>query len=74
LAAAVGVPMFAPVPLANARINFDQRGGGNPGGVYALYVGNTNAPDVGYRALILLPSGSVQIWQADGQGNWRFLK
>jgi type II secretory pathway pseudopilin PulG len=74
LAAAVGAQTLTTPPLANATINFDQRGAGNVNAVYALYIANSNALDIGYRALILFPSGSIQIWQADGQGNWRFLK
>jgi Tfp pilus assembly protein FimT len=74
LAAAVGAQTLTTFQLANATINFDQRGAGNINAVYALYIANSNAPEVGYRALILFPSGSIQIWQADGQGNWRFLK
>jgi Tfp pilus assembly protein FimT len=74
LAAAVGTQTLTTFQLANATINFDQRGAGNVNAVYALYIANSNALDIGYRALILFPSGSLQIWQADGQGNWRFLK
>jgi Tfp pilus assembly protein FimT len=74
LAAAVGAQTLTTFQLANATINFDQRGAGNINAVYALYIANSNALDIGYRALILFPSGSIQIWQADGQGNWRFLK
>jgi Tfp pilus assembly protein FimT len=74
LTAAVGVQTLTAVPLANAPINFDQRGAVNPAAVSALYIGNTSATGAGYRAVILFPSGSIQIWQADGQGNWRFLK
>jgi type II secretory pathway pseudopilin PulG len=74
LAAAVGAQTLTTPPLANATINFDQRGAGNVNAVYSLYIANSNALDIGYRALILFPSGSIQIWQADGQGNWRFLK
>lgn len=76
LAAALNVSTLTNVSLSNATFKFDQRGAVNPGAVaiYALYIGNTNALDAGYRAVILFPSGSIQIWQADGQGNWRFLK
>lgn len=74
LTAAVGVPALANVSLSNASMGFDQRGAGDPNSVYALYVTNTNSPDAGYRAVILFPSGSLQTWQADAQGNWVFLK
>lgn len=75
LTAALNVPTLTNVSLSNTAIKFDQRGAVNPGAaVYALYVGNRNTTDAGYRAVILFPSGSMQTWQADGQGNWRFLK
>jgi prepilin-type N-terminal cleavage/methylation domain-containing protein len=74
LTAAVGVPTLTNVSVSNATLGFDQRGAGDPNSVYALYIGNTNATDAGYRAVILFPSGSLQTWQADPQGNWRFLK
>lgn len=74
LTAAVGVPTLTSVSVSNATLGFDQRGAGDPNSVYALYIGNINAPDAGYRAVILFPSGSLQTWQADPQGNWRFLK
>jgi len=73
LATAAGAQLTT-LPLALTAINFDQRGAGNVNAVYALYIANSNALDIGYRALIMFPSGSIQIWQADGQGNWRFLK
>jgi type IV fimbrial biogenesis protein FimT len=72
--AAVGVPALTNVSVSNATLGFDQRGAGDPNSVYALYIGNVNAPAAGYRAVILFPSGSVQTWQADPQGNWHFLK
>ena len=67
LLAAVGVPAFA---TSNA-IKFDRRGAVNPAQVYAFYLSNLNDTSVGARAVILLPSGSVQIWKADSLGNWQ---
>ncbi len=74
LTAAVGVSTLTNVSLSNATLGFDQRGAGSPNSVYALYIANISAPDAGYRAVILFPSGSLQTWQADAQGNWHFLK
>jgi Tfp pilus assembly protein FimT len=74
LPAAVGVSTLTNVSVSSATLGFDQRGAGDPNSVYALYIGNINAPGAGYRAVILFPSGSVQTWQADPQGNWNFLK
>jgi prepilin-type N-terminal cleavage/methylation domain-containing protein len=72
LAAAAGVPALATVPLANGPITFDRRGAVNPAApqVYAFYLANLNDASIGARAVILLPSGSIQIWKADSLGNW----
>ncbi len=70
LPAAVGVPALATVPLANGAVTFDRRGALNPAQVYAFYLSNLNDPSVGARAVILLPSGSIQVWKADSLGNW----
>jgi hypothetical protein len=29
------------------------------------------APEAGYRAVLLLPAGSVQMWNSDASGNWQ---
>jgi prepilin-type N-terminal cleavage/methylation domain-containing protein len=72
LPAAAGVPALATVPLANGFITFDRRGAIIPAQaqVYAFYLSNLGDPSVGARAVILLPSGSIQIWKADSAGNW----
>jgi len=73
LAAAVGVATLTNVPLANGAIAFDNRGAITPASVSVLYIGNLALPNLGYRAVVLLPSGSVQIWSADASGNWQQL-
>lgn len=59
----------------NTNVIFDHRGAlYYPGGVteaYAYYLGNPNDPSSGYRAIIVLPSGSVQVWTASSAGNWQ---
>jgi prepilin-type N-terminal cleavage/methylation domain-containing protein len=70
LPAAANVPALATVPLANGFVTFDRRGAVNPAQVYAFYLSNLNDTSVGARAVILLPSGSIQIWKADSLGNW----
>jgi prepilin-type N-terminal cleavage/methylation domain-containing protein len=57
-------------------VTFDARGAIRTGGlvsssVYVFYLGNTTNPDFGYRAVILLPSGSTQIWTAPNGGTWQ---
>ncbi len=73
LAASVGVPAVAYLSATNSAVTFDQRGATNPPAVSALLVGNTGVPGLGSRAVVLLPSGSVQVWSADSAGNWHLL-
>ena len=72
LAAAIGVPVLTATPLNGVVDRFDGRGAANPAApaVYVLYVGNTAIPTAGYRAVVLMPSGSIQVWSADSAGNW----
>ena len=67
LVAAAGLGPLTPLPAATG---FDKRGALNPPAVYVAYVGNTVTPNPGYRAVILLPSGSIQLWSSDSAGNW----
>ena len=57
-------------------VTFDARGAIRVGGavsssVFVFYVGNATNPEYGYRAVILLPSGAVQIWTAPNGGTWQ---
>lgn len=72
LAALIGVPVLTATSPVNGVDTFDGRGAANPAapGVFVLYVGNTAIPAVGYRAVVLMPSGSIQVWSADRAGNW----
>jgi prepilin-type N-terminal cleavage/methylation domain-containing protein len=56
---------------SNASIPYDQRGVINASAVYALYIGNANDPNSGYRAIITMPSGAVQVWTSSSAGNWQ---
>jgi len=38
--------------------------------VNVLYVGYPNNPNWGYRAVVILPSGSVQVWSPNRTGSW----
>jgi type II secretory pathway pseudopilin PulG len=69
-----------PIPLSgnNCSVTFDARGavrqaigGALAGSPYVFYVGNANDTDSGYRAVVLLPSGSTQTWTAPAGGPWR---
>ncbi len=51
---------------------FDARGAVvPPTGVTAFYLASANAPEAGFRAVLLLPAGSIQIWTGDNAGNWQ---
>jgi type II secretory pathway pseudopilin PulG len=57
-------------------VTFDARGAIRVGGtvsasIFVFYVGSTADPEFGYRAVILLPSGSTQIWTAPNGGAWQ---
>jgi len=49
---------------------FDARGAVSPLEGYVLYIGGINDPDTSYRAIVLLPSGSTQVWSAPAGGPW----
>ena len=75
---AVGGGTLTTLSGANGAVTFDARGAirqsiGGPVAnvVYLFYVGNATDPDCGYRAVVLLPSGGVQIWTAPQGGSWR---
>lgn len=73
LAALIGVPVLTATSPVNGVDTFDGRGAANPAapGVFVLYVGNTALPAIGYRAVVLMPSGAIQVWTADSAGAWR---
>jgi prepilin-type N-terminal cleavage/methylation domain-containing protein len=56
---------------SNTSVTYDQRGVINAQAVYALYIGNANDPNSGYRAIITMPSGAVQVWTSSSAGNWQ---
>ena len=75
---ALGVSSLNTVSGGNSSITFDARGAVRAsigatvsGNVYVFYIGSANDPDPGYRAVILLPSGSTQIWTAPQAGPWQ---
>jgi Tfp pilus assembly protein FimT len=75
LATAIGVATTTPVDPSNGRIKFDPRGAVNPPAVYVIYVGNLSASNGGFRAVVVMPSGAVQVWTyAGGASNvWQQL-
>jgi len=56
---------------AVGAVTFDARGAVSPLAVDVWYLGSTSNPEFGYRAVVLLPSGAVQIWTAPAGGTWQ---
>jgi prepilin-type N-terminal cleavage/methylation domain-containing protein len=75
IASAVGpIATVTPSPTGSATL-FDQRGAVSPPtDVNVFYLASTVAPDAGFRAVFLLPAGSIQIWTATATGNWQQLR
>ena len=70
-----GVTPNTPSPTSGV-ITFDARGAvtlssGNVFYVNVFYLSSAIAPDAGYRAVLLMPAGSIQIWTADASGYWQ---
>lgn len=75
LATAIGTNVtLVPVSTTAGTYTFDARGAVTPASVYVAYVTNSAMPALGYRAVVLLPSGSMQIWTGDTSGTWRLLE
>lgn len=62
---------LTPLSSASNSVPFDARGAVSPLAAYVLYLGSAANPEFGYRAVILLPSGTTQIWTAPNGGTWR---
>jgi type IV fimbrial biogenesis protein FimT len=56
---------------APGAVAFDARGAVSPLETDVWYLGSAANPEFGYRAVILLPSGAVQIWTAQAGGTWQ---
>ena len=54
----------------NMTVAFDSRGAVSPAKVTIFYLASTVIPDAGYRAVLLMPTGSIQIYSGDTAGNW----
>jgi hypothetical protein len=67
LAAAANIPTLTAISPSGDAVKFDQRGAvvASPPAVYVYFVGNTSDSG-GFRAVIVLPSGSVQVWTYAG--------
>jgi prepilin-type N-terminal cleavage/methylation domain-containing protein len=70
--AGVGAVVTSPLPTGSF-VQFDARGATSPPSVNVFYLTGSSA-DAGYRAVLLLPAGSIQIWTGDAAGNWQQLR
>jgi Tfp pilus assembly protein FimT len=72
IANAVGTVSTAFPSPAGSTIMFDARGALTPPtSVDVFYLASTVAPDAGFRSVLLMPAGSIQIWTSDTTGNWQ---
>ena|ERR1700676_3924266 len=67
-----GAGVTSPSPTSSS-VKFDARGATNPPQVNVFYLSGSSA-DAGYRAVLLMPAGSIQIWTGDASGNWQQLR
>lgn len=82
IVAALGVasPSLNVLSPGNATVWYDQRGArafglppsftGAPT-VDIFYLGNPNIPDLQFRAIVLTPAGTVQVWAAAPGSTWQ---
>jgi type II secretory pathway pseudopilin PulG len=75
---ALGGASLSTLSGSAGSVTFDARGAIRAGingpvssSTYVFYIGSLTNPEFGYRAVILLPSGSTQIWSAPNGGAWQ---
>ena len=75
-AANLGATVPVGMPPDGATVPFDARGALMSGTVDVFYLNSPDAPDAGFRAVLMMPAGSIQIWTADttSSGNWQQLR
>jgi hypothetical protein len=69
-----GSPALNVLSPGNSSVTYDQRGARKFAGapkVDVFYLGNPNISDLGFSAIVLLPSGTVQVWNAGPGGTWQ---
>jgi prepilin-type N-terminal cleavage/methylation domain-containing protein len=69
-----GSPSLNVLSPGNTSVTYDQRGARKFSGaptVDVFYLGNTSISDLGFRAIVLTPSGMVQVWTAGIGGPWQ---
>jgi len=73
-AAALGATAPTAVSPSGSTVQFDARGAVTSGNVTVVYLNAPGSPESGYRAVLLMPAGSIQIWTGDSSGNWQQMR
>jgi len=73
-AAALGATAPTAVSPSGSTVQFDARGAVTSGKVSVVYLNAPGSPESGYRAVLLMPAGSIQIWTGDSSGNWQQMR
>jgi len=73
-AAALGATTPTAVSPSGSTVQFDARGAVTTGNVTVVYLNAPGSPESGYRAVLLMPAGSIQIWTGDSSGNWQQMR
>jgi type II secretory pathway pseudopilin PulG len=76
ISAALGGASLTTKSGSGGFVTFDARGAIRVGGaistsVFIFYLGSVADPEFGYRAVVLLPTGSTQVWTAQAGGTWQ---
>jgi len=76
LAAAINSGANREPSASSSSVTFDARGATtNPLlTVNVVYLSSAVTPEAGYRAVLLMPAGGIQIWTSDQSGNWQQLR
>jgi Tfp pilus assembly protein FimT len=72
--AALGATTPAAFPPTGGAVQFDARGAVTAGTVSVFYLNSPGSPESGYRAVLLMPAGSIQIWIGDSAGTWQQMR
>jgi Tfp pilus assembly protein FimT len=73
-AAALGATSPTAVSPSGSTVQFDARGAVTSGKVTVVYLNAPGSPESGYRAVLLMPAGSIQIWTGDSSGTWQQMR
>jgi len=71
----IGAMLTTSPSPSSSTLTFDARGAVKPPTmVNVFYLSSALASDAGYRAVVLMPAGTIQIWTADASLSWQQLR